>query len=140
MQLCILDNYLKKELIDMKDKNPHNICTWNDDSKCSDCSVKGKVHCKWDKNVLNGFFAIGFPPFIMTIFLTVIIGLAAGSWWWLIAYLVYVTIIFTWEIRFLCSHCPYYSEDCKTLHCLGNHGAYKLYKYNPAQSANLENL
>ena len=35
------------------------------------------------------------------------------------------------EIRFLCSHCHYYAEDSKTLHCLANHGSYKFWSYHP---------
>jgi hypothetical protein len=35
------------------------------------------------------------------------------------------------EIRFLCSHCPYYDDDRKTLRCLGNHGSPKLWRYHP---------
>ena len=35
------------------------------------------------------------------------------------------------EIRFLCSHCPYYAEEGKILHCLANHGSYKFWSYRP---------
>ena len=35
------------------------------------------------------------------------------------------------EIRFLCSHCPYYAEKSKTLHCLANHGSLKFWSYHP---------
>ena len=35
------------------------------------------------------------------------------------------------EIRFLCSHCPYYAEDGKILHCLANHGSFKFWRYHP---------
>ena len=122
----------------MKNNNPHNLCTWDSNSDCSSCKSNSKLHCKWSGKILYGFLAIGFPPFIMTIFLTVVIGLLNHHWYWLIGYLVYVTIIFTYEIRFLCSHCPYYGEEGKTLHCLGNYGAYKLYKYNPAPIGKFE--
>ena len=35
------------------------------------------------------------------------------------------------EIRVLCSHCPYYAEEGRILHCLANHGTIKLWKYHP---------
>jgi len=35
------------------------------------------------------------------------------------------------EIRFLCSHCPYYAEKSNTLHCLANHGSLKFWSYHP---------
>ena len=36
-----------------------------------------------------------------------------------------------WEIRILCSHCPYYAEEEKTLHCIANYSSLKLWKYHP---------
>ena len=29
-------------------KNPHNICTLNENSACASCGIKGKLACKWD--------------------------------------------------------------------------------------------
>ncbi len=54
-----------------------------------------------------------------------------GNWWWFAIIVGYYALFFTIETRILCSHCPYYSEDGKVLHCLANHGFYKFFKYRP---------
>jgi len=62
----------------------------------------------------------------------VYVGILTGLWWPLIAYFTYFFLMFgVFEIRFLCSHCPYYAEEGKILHCLANHGSYKFWSYRP---------
>jgi hypothetical protein len=62
----------------------------------------------------------------------VILGIASGTWWPIPAYIIYFMSMFgVFEIRFLCSHCPYYADDQKTLRCLGNNGSPKLWRYHP---------
>jgi hypothetical protein len=69
----------------------------------------------------------------------VIIGFMTNSWWILISYVAYFLFMFGFlEIGFLCSHCPYYGEEGKILHCLGNHGSYKFWKYRPGLMNKLE--
>jgi len=116
----------------MENKNPHNICTWDENSDCPTCSVNGKLVCKWDKKVLSGFHGIAWPPLLIMIFGIVLTGFLTDAWWPLYSYLIYFFLMFgVFEIRFLCSHCPYYAEDDKTLHCLANHGSIKFWSYHP---------
>ncbi len=113
-------------------KNPHNICTLNENSACASCGIKGKLNCKWDKNILSGFYAISVPAVIMAYLGIVFSSFITGAWWPLIAYIVYFLVMFNvFEIRFLCSHCPYYAEDSKILHCLANQGSFKFWRYHP---------
>lgn len=123
----------------MKSKNPQNVCTWNEQSDCASCGIQAQLHCKWDKKILGGFYAIGFPPIIIAIFGMVVIGILTGVWWMLIAYVIYIPVMLgIFETRFLCSHCPYYAEDSKILHCLANHGNPKLWRYHPEPMNRLE--
>jgi hypothetical protein len=116
----------------MNNNNPHSICTWDNQSQCSSCGIQGKLACRWDKKILHGFHGIAWPPLSITVFSMVVVGLLAETWWPLIAYLIYFFLMFgIFEIRFLCSHCPYYAEEGKVLHCLANHGSFKLWKYHP---------
>jgi len=116
----------------MKNNNPHNICTWDAQANCQACNIKGKLACKWDKKILSGFHGIAWPPLLTIIFGIVIVGFLTGIWWPLYAYIIYFFLMFgIFEIRFLCSHCPYYAEEGKTLHCLANHGSYKFWSYHP---------
>ena len=116
----------------MKNINPHNLCTLDEQSDCTGCGIQGELACKWDKGILTGFHAIAWPPIIVICFSIVLVGFLTGLWWPLIAYLVYFFSIFgIFEIRFLCSHCPYYAEDSTILHCHANHGSLKLWRYHP---------
>ena len=116
----------------MENKNPHSICTWDDKANCSTCGIQGKLVCKWDKKILCSFHGIAWPPLIIIIFGIVLVGLITSVWWTLYAYIIYFFLMFSvLEIRFLCSHCPYYAEKSNTLHCLANHGSLKLWSYHP---------
>ncbi len=107
-------------------------CTVKQDSPCPACPLPDKIHCRWNRQVLNGFFAIAFPAFIGTLVLLVMFFFITGHWWPIVFYFILIIVIFTCEIKFLCSHCPYYAADEKILKCLGNNGALKIWKCNPA--------
>jgi hypothetical protein len=110
----------------------NTICTWDDNADCKNCSINEKLACKWDKKILTNFHLINWSSIIPAVFGMVIIGHMTNSYWILISYVAYFMIMLgVLEIRFLCSHCPYYAEDGKVLHCLGNHGSYKFWKYRP---------
>lgn len=116
----------------MADINPHNFCTWDDDADCATCGLDAHLSCKWSSKPLGLFMAIGVPPFLITLFGFIVLGLMRLSWWWLIGYVIYFIIFFgILEARFLCSHCPYYAREGKTLKCLGNNGNYKFWKFHP---------
>ncbi|MHA1111635.1 MAG: hypothetical protein ACTSRE_11075 [Promethearchaeota archaeon] len=71
------------------------------------------------------------PAFVFIIAGTAWGAAKLGNWWWCAVIVGYYALFFTIETRILCSHCPYYSEDGKVLHCLANHGLYKFFKYRP---------
>ena len=122
----------------MSGKNPFNICTWADGSDCANCAIQDKLACRWDQKILSGFRAIAFPPVLIAIVGIAVVGVLTGVWWLLIAYLVYLLVMFGVFDRFLCSHCPYYAEESKVLHCLGNHGSLKLWRYHPEPMSKFE--
>jgi hypothetical protein len=45
-----------------------------------------------------------------------------------------------WEIKILCSHCPFYAKKGLLLECPANLGCPKLWKYNPAPINSWEKL
>lgn len=112
--------------------NPYNICTLDKSSDCAACENQGKIACKFDIRAKNAFTSAGMPAAIIPITGFILIGLFSGSWWILVAYIAYFVIMFNvFEIRFLCSHCPYYPDNNRTLKCPGNYGSPKLWKYHP---------
>ena len=115
----------------MKNNN-FKICTWDEQADCQNCNIQGKLSCKWDKKILGGFHGIAWPPLLIILFGIVVVSILTGLWWLMPTYLIYFFLMFGFfEIRFLCSHCPYYAEDSKILHCLANHGSFKFWSYRP---------
>ena len=121
-----------------KENQRKNICNL-EATNCQQCSVNGKLMCKfeikdtiyfiipvlgvwivWVAGFLYGFIS-GVLSILQLIFLfTLYIG-----------YLVFFFQV--WENKILCSHCPYYAfKDEKTVKCYANYGIYKAWKYNPA--------
>lgn len=54
---------------------------------------------------------------------------------WISAFLLYFGLI---EIRVMCSHCPHYAEQTKTLKCWANYGSPKIWKYRPYSMSPME--
>lgn len=80
------------------------------------------------KRDLHHFFMLALPYFV-----TAIAGvIVAGYGWFLLGWLTYALIFFFgWEARVLCSHCPYWAEPSRVLHCHANYGVIKFWKYRP---------
>jgi hypothetical protein len=121
------------------DLNPYHICTWDDASDCETCKTEGNLACKWDAKILGGFIAISIPPGIITVITMILLGLMIGAWWLLPAFIGYIVVVLLiFEIKALCSHCPYYARSGLTLKCLGNNGALRIWKYDPKPISSLE--
>jgi hypothetical protein len=115
------------------------VCTWDENADCDHCAAESFLHCKWDKTVLNGFLASSFPPYLMFILGMVMVGIMTHAWWPLILFVAVLVAFFGFfEIRILCSHCPFYAGDQKSLKCLANNGALKVWKYHPEPMSRFE--
>jgi len=120
--------------------NPQ-ICTWDDEADCSSCPNQTMLHCKWDGKVLLGFHCIAWPFLVVGICGLVLTGIVSGVWWLLIGYVAFlIAFLAIFEIRILCSHCPYYGEEGRILHCLANHGTPKLWQYRPGPMKRWEKI
>ena len=109
-------------------------CTWDNNSDCESCSLKGQLKCKWKKEHLMYFLKLAFYVMIPSGVGFLLAGLLLNNWIYLIVYVLFWGLFFgVFEIRVLCSHCPYYLEEKQglVLHCLANHGSPKLWKYHP---------
>jgi hypothetical protein len=115
-------------------------CTVRDDADCGACEIRPALHCRWDKNILKSFIAVACPTFVATLIILVLIWILTGQWWPVAAYFLLVSAYFGYEIRFLCSHCPFYAGGGRTLRCLGNNGAPKVWAYSPAPMTGGEKL
>lgn len=117
--------------------NPHDICTWRPEADCDGCSLACQLKCRYSCRHLLHFVGM-FGVFVIPAFIGVI---QSGYGWYLLGWIAYWLIFFElWEIRILCSHCPYYAERGTTLHCIANYGSLKLWKYRPEPMSTLEKV
>jgi hypothetical protein len=109
-------------------KSSSDICTWKDPSECKECPINGKLICHFQKKYLFSFIGFFFV-FAITAFIGVIVS---GYGWYLLGWIGFWLFFFeVWEIRILCTHCPYYAEEGRSLHCIANYSSLKLWKYRP---------
>ena len=108
--------------------NPHGLCTWKPAAECADCRIQGILKCRHTWGDLLAFVAMTIPAIIAAI-----AGMVRGGFGvWLYGWLGYALFFFlVWEARILCSHCPYWAREGRTLHCLANHGVIKIWRYHP---------
>jgi hypothetical protein len=117
------------EVLNMK---VEKSCTWEDEAQCAGCYNKGNLNCRWKASDLLLFIASVLPAMLGVLAGAIIIGLTQAAWWPMIAYILFFPVVLgIAEMRFLCSHCPYYAQEGRILHCLANHGTPKLWRYHP---------
>ena len=117
--------------------NPYNICCWRALSECKDCPLAGRLKCRYNSGDLFHFMGL-FWTFAIPAFIGMIGG---GYGWYILGEAGFMIIFFNfWEIRILCSHCPYYAEKGKILRCIANYGSLKVWKYHPEPMRNSEKV
>ncbi|MBN2083942.1 MAG: hypothetical protein JW748_01870 [Anaerolineales bacterium] len=112
-------------------------CTAPSRPACKDCTIPGRLMCRFDQSDMLHFFMLTLPLLV-----TGIGGvIAAGYGWFLLGWLAYaVFFFFVWEARVLCSHCPYWAEENRVLHCHANYGVIKIWKYHPQPMSRAEQI
>jgi hypothetical protein len=115
--------------------NSHALCTWKDASECNDCQIASSLMCRFNMQDLTGFL-LGFLPFGIAIVAGMILG---GYGWYLLGWLAFwILFFFVWEARVLCSHCPFWGEEGRILHCHANYGVIKIWGFHPEPMSKLE--
>ncbi|MHA1733646.1 MAG: hypothetical protein ACTSU5_16985 [Promethearchaeota archaeon] len=103
-------------------------CTWGPVEACEGCDLDDELLCRLDMKYVKRF-GLSFVPLAVTAVAGMILS---GYGWYLLGWAAYWAVFFGyWELRILCSHCPFYAEESKILHCLANYGFVKSTKYRP---------
>ena len=112
-----------------------DLCISHPPSACTECRMSGTLMCRYKPIDLAGFL-LGFLPFGTATF----VGLLQGGYgWYLLGWLAYwLFFFFGWEARILCSHCPFWAEGGRVLHCHANYGVYKIWRFHPEPMRTLE--
>jgi hypothetical protein len=120
-----------------RSRNPYDLCTWRPISECEGCALGARLKCRFRASDLLHFVAM-FGGFA----LPAVIGVFEGGYgWYLLGWLGFALVFFElWEIRILCSHCPYYAEEGHTLQCIANYGSLKVWKYHPEPMSRSETI
>jgi len=106
----------------------YDLCTWRPVSQCKNCSIAGRLKCRFNSGDLLHFVGL----FLCFLFPAVAGMMLSGYGWYLLGWVGLAVLFFGfWETRILCSHCPYYAEKGFTLHCIANYGSPKLWRYRP---------
>jgi hypothetical protein len=118
-------------------KNPYSICSLKPVSECKDCSIKSCLKCRFSLIELIRFFIL-----FVIYFTPALVGVISGGYsFYLLGWAGFAVIFFGfWEIRILCSHCPFYAEKGFILHCIANYGLPKFWKYHPEPISKLEKV
>jgi hypothetical protein len=112
-------------------------CTAQSTPACKECTLPDRLMCRFDPGDTLHFFMLTLPLLVTTIGGVI----AAGYGGYLLGWLAYaVFFFFVWEARVLCSHCPYWAEESRTLHCHANYGVIKLWKYRPGPMSRAEQI
>lgn len=117
----------------MSNTDSQLTCTWRDESECVDCSLQWKLGCRQKTSEYLFFIFSEVPSLFVAVVGLVMLGLIIGVWWPLIVLLGTYAVfwIFGLETRVLCSHCPYWAEESKILHCWALTGSPKIWRYRP---------
>ncbi len=114
-------------------------CTWKDKAECAGCKNEGRLNCRWNASDLLLFTMTVMPAMLGCLAGTILIWIFQGIWWPTIVYVLFFPIgLGVAETRFLCSHCPYYAQEGRVLHCLANHGVLKIWRYHPEPMSRIE--
>lgn len=112
-------------------------CTAQSSPACERCELAGRLMCRYERRDTVHFAMMALPFFVTTIAGVI----AAGYGWYLLGWLAYAAaFFFGWEARVLCSHCPYWAEPSRGLHCHANYGVVKLWRYRPGPMSRAEGL
>ncbi len=103
---------------------------------CDNCPVSDKLHCHFSMRDLIQFLLIAFPGFLLGGY-----GIYNISGQMVLPWLAIIMAYFGFvEIRVMCSHCPHYAEEGKSLKCWANYGSPKLWKYRPGPMTGRERI
>lgn len=103
---------------------------------CVDCSAADSVQCHFGPADLLHFYLLVTPSFLVGGAGILPLGMAP-----LLIWIAIIVLFFNFvEIRVMCSHCPHYAEEGKTLKCWANYGSPKLWKYRPGPMSTTEKV
>jgi hypothetical protein len=124
----------------MDSPSEHVICTWDTEAGCEPCGLRWRLGCRFDRREFLFFVLNQIPSLVLACFGLTMVGLLLATWWPLIVFVGICAALWGLgiETRVLCSHCPYWAEDSRTLHCWALTGSPKIWRYRPEPMSRVE--
>ena len=123
----------------MKSERVPGICVADPDADCDNCSLKDRILCRFEKALADKFLVGNISYRVLATAIALVVGIHTGQWWMAPFYVGFVLLTFLIvEPRLLCSHCPHYAKEGRTLRCWALRGMPKLWKYHPEPASALE--
>ncbi|MFX0044307.1 MAG: hypothetical protein ACFE8Z_00525 [Candidatus Hermodarchaeota archaeon] len=123
----------------MRSEQIPGICVAEPDADCDNCSLKDELLCRFEKALADRFLLGNISYRVLATAIALLVGFHSGHWWMAPFYVGFVLLTFLIvEPRLLCSHCPYYAKEGRTLRCWALRGMPKLWKYRPEPASALE--
>jgi hypothetical protein len=104
--------------------------------------LESHLNCSYDKRLARFFLWNQVPSLTLMLLGPALVGVITGTWWPLAVIAGGAVVLwgFGVETRLLCSHCPFYGAEGKTLRCLALDGFPKFWKYRPGPMSRLEKI
>jgi hypothetical protein len=126
----------KNSVVQLNSTHPP-FCMRQPVSECRDCSLALHLKCRFSPRDLYQFVGLFFLFAIPSFLGMIRAGYSLYTLGWIGFWIFFFEV---WEIRILCSHCPYYAETSRVLHCIANYGSLKLWRYHPEPITRLEKI
>ena len=109
-----------------------DLCTFDSEAPCTQCPNHLQIFCKPDASKVIVSHLLESSFLVIAGFGLWMTGLMLGSWLPVVIFAVFSALFFlVIQSRITCSHCPYYAEDRRFLHCTENHFTPKIWRYHP---------
>ncbi len=109
-----------------------NFCFKPDNEECKECSIKDVILCRFTRKEKIGFALGNLTYRILASAIFFFFFLITQIWWVIWVYIILVVLTFLiLEPRLLCSHCPFYALEGRSLKCGGLWGMPKIWRYRP---------
>ena len=115
------------------------ICIADPNANCVNCALNEKLLCNFSMSFAHKFGWMNLSYRIMATAVAVFTAMLTSQWWLVYTYVAAVLLTFLLiEPRLLCSHCPFYAREGKTLDCWALRGMPKFWRYRPEPISPLE--
>jgi len=112
-----------------------------ENSACLHCGLHRELNCRIGSSQVRLFVLIQAPYLLLAVLSLLFVWAVTASGWPLLAFAVVgLAFLGPVEMRFLCSHCPFYAREGRFLKCMAPNPFPKLWRPRPWPMSGYERL